>query len=355
MIRRSIGFLFVFAFSVHSFASPTNRGYSGAPGSLGRCSSSCHGVNGGTVQVTGFPTEYVPDSTYLLTIQAVSGSPIKNFNGSVRVGTGSVTAGQITPGFNTTTYSIAQENNGVRLSVLDRQSANFNWRAPAAGTGTVRLYVAAHQGPRDSGPNTNLTIVSTEAVIPQAPNAPTNPTPIDGAINVSLPLVLGWSAVSEAESYEVFLGTAEPLGTLGTVEANSFPLTTQLSPNTVYLWRVDASNAAGTTEGFLWSFTTESQSAAHDIPAVSSFLLSDAYPNPFNGLVRLNLTLPQTGMALAKVYDINGRETATLVNGSLGAGAHVLEWNAAGSSAGLYFLRLQVNGISENRKLVYLP
>lgn len=446
MIPRSIGFLLVFLFTLNAFANPNNRGYSGAPGSLGRCSSSCHGVNQGTVQISGFPTEYVPDSTYLLTIEAISGLPIKNFNGSVRLGTGSVTAGVITAGFNTATYTVAQENNGVRLSILDRQSANFSWTAPAEGTGTVRLYVAAHQGARDTGPNTNITLVSNEAVIPQAPDAPsnltpvsgatnvplntlltwspvanadfysvhfgnsspppvvddvvtqttypligllpgteyfwqiytvndigstpgpvwsfttlalpgqaTNPVPINGAVDVPLQISLSWAAAPNAVSYEIFLGSSEPLGTIGTTNGLTFSSSTALSPNTTYLWRVDATNNAGTTASETWSFTTEAESGVDDRFVVSEFALGQAYPNPFNNNVRVSLSLAQAGLTRVKVFDIRGREIATLANSTLDAGEHILEWNAAGSAAGVYLLRCESAGVTQSRKLVYLP
>jgi len=445
MIRR-IGFLFLFVFACNVFASPTNRGYSGAPGSLGRCSSSCHGVNQGTVQITGFPTEYVPDSTYLIAIEAVSGLPIKNFNGSVRRGTGSVNAGTITAGFNTVTYSVTQETNGIRLTPNDRQNGNFNWRAPATGTGTVRLYVAAHQGDRNTGPNTTISLTATEAVIPQPPDAPsdpvpamaatgvatntslswsvvpeaigydvyfgsenppplvqsatsensyplpglqpgtqyywqvyafndngstpsaiwsfttmtvpdpcTNPSPANEADNVLIGASLSWNAASGAESYEVFLGTAEPLGTVGTTTEASFTPAPQFEVGTTYLWRVEATNSAGTTVGQTWSFTTEAESGADDLPVVSGFQLGSAYPNPFNSNVRVSLSIPQTGIANVTVYDISGREVAELVNGTLGAGEHLLEWNASGNAAGIYLMRFQCAGVTSSQKLVYLP
>ncbi|MBL0063070.1 MAG: T9SS type A sorting domain-containing protein [bacterium] len=443
---RHIGFLFLFVFACNVFASPTNRGYSGAPGSLGRCSSSCHGVNQGTVQITGFPTEYVPDSTYLIAIEAVSGLPIKNFNGSVRRGTGSVNAGTITAGFNTVTYSVTQETNGIRLTPNDRQNGNFNWRAPTAGAGTVRLYVAAHQGDRNTGPNSTISLTATEAVIPQPPDAPsdpvpamaatgvatntslswsvvpdaigydvyfgnenppplvqsatsentyplpglqpgtqyywqvyafndngstpsaiwsfttmtapdpcTNPSPANGAENVLIGAGLSWNPASGAETYEVFLGTTEPLGTVGTTTETVFSPATQFEVGTTYLWRVESTNSAGTTVGQTWSFTTEAESGADDSPVVRGFQLSSAYPNPFNSNVRVNLSIPQAGMTSVTVYDISGREVATLVNGTLSAGEHLLEWNALGNAAGIYLMRCLCAGVTSSQKLVYLP
>ncbi|MBK6910213.1 MAG: T9SS type A sorting domain-containing protein [bacterium] len=337
-----------------SFASPGNRGYSGAPGALGRCASSCHGAGTGTVQVTGFPTNYVPDSTYLITIQAVTGFPIKNFNASVRIGTGTNRAGTITAGQGTSTYNVAQETNGVHLSTLDLQTATFNWQAPAVGAGTVRLYVAAHQGARNTGPNTNITLVANEAVIPQPPAPCSSPLPTNGEADQPLNLTLRWATAARATAYEVFIGTAEPLPSISNVVDTSFALSA-LEPSTTYLWRIDAINDVGITAGPVWSFTTEAQSPARDIVAPGEFALGQAYPNPFNGLVRLPLNVPANLPVRAHIYDRTGRLVVTLLdNQPLGQTAE-LEWNAAGQAAGLYFLRCLCAGQSVTQKLIYLP
>lgn len=336
------------------FASPNNRGYSGAPGSLGRCASSCHGLNNGTVQITGFPTEYVPDSTYLVTIAALTGSPIKNFNGSVRAGTGSTNAGLLAAGQSTVTYNVAQETNGIRLSAIDQTSATFNWRAPAAGTGTVRLYVAAHQGNRNQGPNTNLTIVANEIVALQPPGQPSNPIPANGATDVPTQMLLRWNAAAGATSYEVYLGNEESISSIG----NSITLwlnSPDLIPGETYLWRVDAINGAGVTTGELWSFITEGGSDTRDLNLPLEFSVGQAYPNPFNKNVRISLGIPAETVISALVYDRTGRLVTTLVDHKSIVGNAQLEWNAAGQSAGVYFLRITGKGFSQTQKLVYLP
>lgn len=354
MIRSALLALCLFVYAVSSVANPSNRGYSGAPGSLGRCASSCHGLGVGTVQVSGFPTDYVPDSTYLITIAALSGQSIKNFNGSVRVGTGSVTAGVITAGQSTQTYSVAQEQNGVHLSQLDRQSATFNWRAPAAGTGVVRMYVAAHQGNRDQGPNTNITLVANELVQLNPPNQASNPAPANGAENVSLPVTLSWSAATGATFYELYLGEPESLMSLGTTTTTTFTPPDVMAGMT-YWWRVDAINEAGTNTGEVWSFTTEAQSSVHEDVVPREFVMGAAYPNPFNPVVRVDLSIPFTTELTARIYDRTGRLAATLVDRASVSGAVRLEWNASGHAAGLYFLKCECNGFTQTQKLVYLP
>ena len=154
----------ILVFASLSFGHATNIGYSGAPDSHGTCASSCHGTTGGTIQISGFPSEYVPGQTYTVTISHFSGSSIRQFNGSCRVGTGSTNAGTIVEGANTATYNIAVETNGIHLSAAGHNSGDFEWTAPALGTGTVRLYIAGMQGTTSSGQNTALVLVATEQV-----------------------------------------------------------------------------------------------------------------------------------------------------------------------------------------------
>ncbi len=246
---------FVF-FAANAHAVPTNIGYSGAPG-RGTCASTCHGTAGGTVQISGFPAEYVPDSTYLITIQRMSGLPIKNFNGSIRRLSNNQNAGLITGGQGTSTYNTAGETNGIHLSTFDQVSATFSWTAPAAGAGNVRLYVGAHQGSQP-GPNTTIQATATELVVEQPPEAAANPSPPNAAMNIELSgVVLSWTPGDRAETHDIFFGSAQPLEAIASNHAGAtLPLTGTLLSGTVYFWRVDSRNDAGVTPGPEWSFTT---------------------------------------------------------------------------------------------------
>ncbi|NIP44541.1 MAG: T9SS type A sorting domain-containing protein [candidate division Zixibacteria bacterium] len=147
--------------TINLYARTTYTGYSGAPGSKGNCASSCHGGSGGTIEISGFPTQYVPGQTYTITISHNGGSSIKQFNGSCRIGSGSENAGLIEAGTNTQIYNTSGETNGIHLSSRDLDNGTFLWTAPQAGTGEVTLYIAGHQG-ATSGPNTDLTLSSSE-------------------------------------------------------------------------------------------------------------------------------------------------------------------------------------------------
>jgi hypothetical protein len=145
---------------IDAMAHATYVGYSGAPGSGGSCAASCHGSSGGTIVVSGFPTEYVAGQSYTVSVTHSGGSMIKQFNGSCRVGSGSTNAGVISSGSSTATYSTSGETNGVHLTSTDIMGGSFTWVAPEAGTGEVRLYIAGHQG-ASGGANTNLVLTAT--------------------------------------------------------------------------------------------------------------------------------------------------------------------------------------------------
>ncbi len=136
-------------------------GYAGSPVSDGYCAASCHGSGTFTVNVTGFPQTYTPGQSYTITVSAGSGT-IRNFNLCILDGSNS-SAGTLQPGSNTQTYSHSGEGTGIHGSVSNQSSYNFVWVAPASGTGTVTLYVAAHQG-NVGGPNQSLTLTSQEGM-----------------------------------------------------------------------------------------------------------------------------------------------------------------------------------------------
>ena len=75
-----------------------------------------------------------------------------------------------------------------------------------------------------------------------------------------------------------------------------------------------------------------------------SFNLSQNYPNPFNPSTIINYELRIRNFVMLKVYDIAGREVATLVKEIMPAGKHAVEFNAADLPSGVYFYSLYVDG-----------
>ncbi len=101
---------------------------------------------------------------------------------------------------------------------------------------------------------------------------------------------------------------------------------------------------------------TSVQPISNNLPG--EFRLEQNYPNPFNPTTRIKFYLPlSVGTAHVtslRVYDLLGREVATLVNEAKAQGAYEVTWNVEGMASGVYFYRLTLGSFAETRKLVLL-
>ncbi|MEN8203854.1 MAG: DUF5060 domain-containing protein [Bacteroidota bacterium] len=79
--------------------------------------------------------------------------------------------------------------------------------------------------------------------------------------------------------------------------------------------------------------------------------LGQNVPNPVHTATRIPYALSQSAHVSIKIYDIAGKEVATLLQDYRQAGDHVIEFNAAGLNGGIYFYTLEVRGINRTRKM----
>ncbi len=84
------------------------------------------------------------------------------------------------------------------------------------------------------------------------------------------------------------------------------------------------------------------------------FELNQNYPNPFNPSTRIKYQLSNSSQVLLKVYDMNGNEVATLVNGYKVAGNYEVEFDASNFSSGIYFYKLQAENFVDTKKMILL-
>jgi hypothetical protein len=104
------------------------------------------------------------------------------------------------------------------------------------------------------------------------------------------------------------------------------------------------------SERFLIS--TQPKEFAPELP--SSVALKQNYPNPFNPVTQISYELPQQSEVRLQVFDMTGRQVATLVNESVKAGAHTVNFNASNLSSGVYLYKLQAGSTVLTRKLTLI-
>ena len=82
--------------------------------------------------------------------------------------------------------------------------------------------------------------------------------------------------------------------------------------------------------------------------------LMQNYPNPVNPTTTISFTVPFSSFTVLRVYDVVGREVATLVNEQKPPGTYEVELDGTRLSSGVYFYRLEVGGISITKKLLLI-
>jgi hypothetical protein len=88
------------------------------------------------------------------------------------------------------------------------------------------------------------------------------------------------------------------------------------------------------------------------VPAVYS--LSQNYPNPFNPSTTIQFTIPvgTYGRTSLRVYDVLGREVATLVNEVKQPGTYTVTWDGSGLASGVYLYRLHAGSFVDVKKML---
>ncbi|MFZ0389800.1 MAG: T9SS type A sorting domain-containing protein [Calditrichia bacterium] len=95
---------------------------------------------------------------------------------------------------------------------------------------------------------------------------------------------------------------------------------------------------------------------------IENFELLQNYPNPFNPSTQIAFTVPQNfagKKAVLKVYDLLGREVATLLNGPVTPGVHRLQWNGTNNmgqavTSGIYFYTIKTGDLVQTRKMILM-
>lgn len=149
------------------------------------------------------------------------------------------------------------------------------------------------------------------------------------------------------------VGTTRPLPQPGNVSDNIAWTLKGLAPG-LYHWTIRAvDNAFNGGPAAQGTFRIGSTTDAGDL-APRGLALSAPWPNPFGREARLALTLERAGAASVTLHDVKGRRVATLHDGPLAAGIHLLALRAEGLASGTYFVRAKAGGRTLSRRVTLI-
>jgi hypothetical protein len=235
-----------------------------------------------------------------------------------------------------------------------------------AGTLFDGVYVSTDNGTGWTSVNSGLFDVRCLTV------SGTNLFAVSGGVVLSTNNGANWIDVGLTNTYIYSLavsGTNLFAGTIGTLGGEVFLSTNNGTswttvdsdlpghPSTVYALSVSRTNLyAGTSNGVWRRPLTEMVTAVNEtsISMPTQFTLNQNYPNPFNPATNISFNMPIRSFVSLKIFDLIGREVATLISEELSTGSYSKKWNASGLPSGIYFYRLQAGSLTETKKLVLL-
>ncbi len=86
----------------------------------------------------------------------------------------------------------------------------------------------------------------------------------------------------------------------------------------------------------------------------NEYKLYQNYPNPFNSMTKIQWSMYNSGNVKLIIYDLQGKEMVTLVNGKYQAGNYEIKWDGNKYSSGIYFYKLITDRFTDTKKMVLL-
>lgn len=100
--------------------------------------------------------------------------------------------------------------------------------------------------------------------------------------------------------------------------------------------------------------SNSSTDVQNEINTISDFRLDQNYPNPFNPSTNITYAIPQGSYVTLKVFNILGKEIASLVNEYQNAGSYKVQFDGKYLSGGIYFYQITAGNFTQTRKLSLL-
>ncbi|MBK9099126.1 MAG: T9SS type A sorting domain-containing protein [bacterium] len=86
----------------------------------------------------------------------------------------------------------------------------------------------------------------------------------------------------------------------------------------------------------------------------TEYLLEQNYPNPFNPSTTIKFRIPEGSYVSLKVYNVLGKEIATLVSEEMNAGTYEVNFDASNLSSGVYFYKIESGNFVKTNKMILM-
>jgi parallel beta-helix repeat protein len=139
-------------------------------------------------------------------------------------------------------------------------------------------------------------------------------------------------------------------GNGSTSSPHAYSYTDQSVTTAIYSYRLKQIDTDGR---FVYSSVIQMSVTAvapTDLP--TEFALDQNYPNPFNPSTTVHYSVAAAGPVRLSIFDITGREVATLVNSTMAAGNYSVQWNAKDMPSGVYIYRMTAGSFTSVKKLL---
>ncbi len=192
-----------------------------------------------------------------------------------------------------------------------------------------------------------------------APVSPILSGPSNGGSDPSVDVTLSWKPSSETDTYGLQVSTASDFSTLVSDQthlSDTLFVLQGLNAHTALFWRVRAENKGGVSAwSTVWQFTTGASTAVGQVSSTPDrFFLFQNYPNPFNPSTTLRFSVPNPCRVILKIFDVQGREVARLLDVEHSAGEGSVEFDAGDLPGGVYILRMEAAAYRATRKMLML-
>ncbi|MHB1049913.1 MAG: Ig-like domain-containing protein [Bacteroidota bacterium] len=133
-----------------------------------------------------------------------------------------------------------------------------------------------------------------------------------------------------------------------------YTVTIGAGAKSIYGFSIDGNKDTIPGDPYTLQFRTERMPTGVDdnqVPPLT-YSLGQNYPNPFNPQTVIDFSVASAGFVTLKVYDVVGREIASLIQSELSPGKYQVVWDAAQYSSGMYFYRISTDNFTSIKRMM---